>query len=257
MKRFEIERHRRGSPTGSSTSTSTTSRDRDDRCTDTIDLSDHDAFVDARPARVVRTLRREDPCPLERRARRAAASGRSPATHDIREVHRNGEISRRRSAAPRSRTSTPEQHRGAQVDDRHGPAAPRRAARLIAHRFTPRAVQRIGGRGPHGHRRRPRHRAASWRSSTSSREIAAEIPMQVFAEILGVPQDERRYIIELGDRLLGNQDPEYTCAATTRTGSCRSRARRAGDVRVRPQAGRRRGASTRATTSSPSSRSSR
>ena len=33
--------------------------------------------------------------------------------------------------------------------------------------------------------------------------------MQVFAEILGVPQDERREIIELGDRLLGNQDPEY------------------------------------------------
>ena len=33
--------------------------------------------------------------------------------------------------------------------------------------------------------------------------------MQVFAEILGVPQDDRRHIIELGDRLLGNQDPEY------------------------------------------------
>ena len=33
--------------------------------------------------------------------------------------------------------------------------------------------------------------------------------MQVFAEILGVPQEDRRYIIELGDRLLGNQDPEY------------------------------------------------
>jgi cytochrome P450 len=40
-------------------------------------------------------------------------------------------------------------------------------------------------------------------------EIASEIPMQVFAEILGVPQDERRVIIEIGDRLLGNADPEY------------------------------------------------
>jgi cytochrome P450 len=26
---------------------------------------------------------------------------------------------------------------------------------------------------------------------------------------MGIPQDERRHIIELGDRLLGNQDPEY------------------------------------------------
>jgi cytochrome P450 len=40
-------------------------------------------------------------------------------------------------------------------------------------------------------------------------EIASEVPMSVFAEILGVPHDERRVIIELGDRLLGNADPEY------------------------------------------------
>jgi cytochrome P450 len=31
----------------------------------------------------------------------------------------------------------------------------------------------------------------------------------VFAEILGIPHDERRVIIDIGDRLLGNQDPEY------------------------------------------------
>ncbi|MGH2926861.1 MAG: cytochrome P450, partial [Solirubrobacteraceae bacterium] len=41
------------------------------------------------------------------------------------------------------------------------------------------------------------------------REISSEIPMQVFAEILGVPQEQRREIIEIGDRLLGNADPEY------------------------------------------------
>src|SRR5829696_224494 len=33
--------------------------------------------------------------------------------------------------------------------------------------------------------------------------------MQVFAEILGVSQEERRHIVEMGDRILGNQDPEY------------------------------------------------
>jgi cytochrome P450 len=41
------------------------------------------------------------------------------------------------------------------------------------------------------------------------REVSSEIPMQVFAEILGVPQSRRREIIEIGDRLLGNADPEY------------------------------------------------
>jgi cytochrome P450 len=39
------------------------------------------------------------------------------------------------------------------------------------------------------------------------REVASEIPMQVFAEDPRIPQDERRVIIEIGDRLLGNQDP--------------------------------------------------
>lgn len=33
--------------------------------------------------------------------------------------------------------------------------------------------------------------------------------MQVFAEILGVPQEDRRYIVDMGDRILGNQDPEF------------------------------------------------
>ncbi|MCA3747717.1 MAG: cytochrome P450, partial [Rubrobacter sp.] len=41
------------------------------------------------------------------------------------------------------------------------------------------------------------------------REISSEIPMRIFADILGVPQEERRYIIEIGDHLLGNQDPEF------------------------------------------------
>jgi cytochrome P450 len=40
-------------------------------------------------------------------------------------------------------------------------------------------------------------------------EISSEIPMQVFAEILGVAQEDRRLIVEMGDRILGNQDPEY------------------------------------------------
>jgi cytochrome P450/nitrite reductase/ring-hydroxylating ferredoxin subunit len=38
--------------------------------------------------------------------------------------------------------------------------------------------------------------------------VAAEIPMWVFSEIMGLPVEDRRLIIELGDNLLGNTDPE-------------------------------------------------
>ena len=33
--------------------------------------------------------------------------------------------------------------------------------------------------------------------------------MRVFADIMGIPQEERREIIRLGNRLVGRQDPEY------------------------------------------------
>ena len=33
--------------------------------------------------------------------------------------------------------------------------------------------------------------------------------MRVFAEMLGAPQEDQRYLVELGDRLLGQDDPEY------------------------------------------------
>jgi cytochrome P450/nitrite reductase/ring-hydroxylating ferredoxin subunit len=39
-------------------------------------------------------------------------------------------------------------------------------------------------------------------------DVASEIPMWVFSEIMGLPVEDRRLLIELGDRLLGNTDPE-------------------------------------------------
>jgi cytochrome P450/nitrite reductase/ring-hydroxylating ferredoxin subunit len=39
-------------------------------------------------------------------------------------------------------------------------------------------------------------------------DVASEIPMWVFSEIMGLPVEDRRLIIELGDKILGNTDPE-------------------------------------------------
>jgi cytochrome P450/nitrite reductase/ring-hydroxylating ferredoxin subunit len=39
-------------------------------------------------------------------------------------------------------------------------------------------------------------------------DVAAEIPMWVFSEIMGLPVEDRRLLIDLGDKLLGNSDPE-------------------------------------------------
>jgi cytochrome P450 len=39
-------------------------------------------------------------------------------------------------------------------------------------------------------------------------DVSAELPMWVFSEIMGLPVDDRRLLIDLGDKLLGNTDPE-------------------------------------------------
>ncbi len=40
-------------------------------------------------------------------------------------------------------------------------------------------------------------------------DVAVELPMRVFAEMLGAPQEDRRLIVDIGNRILGATDPEY------------------------------------------------
>src|SRR5271163_4262300 len=40
-------------------------------------------------------------------------------------------------------------------------------------------------------------------------QISAELPLQVIAELLGVPSDDRHRMFEWSNRMVGNEDPEY------------------------------------------------
>jgi cholest-4-en-3-one 26-monooxygenase len=40
-------------------------------------------------------------------------------------------------------------------------------------------------------------------------QISAELPLQVIAELLGVPQDDRHKMFDWSNRMVGNADPEY------------------------------------------------
>jgi len=40
-------------------------------------------------------------------------------------------------------------------------------------------------------------------------DIAAELPLQAIAEIMGVPQEDRRKLFEWSNRMIGGADPEY------------------------------------------------
>jgi cholest-4-en-3-one 26-monooxygenase len=44
-------------------------------------------------------------------------------------------------------------------------------------------------------------------------DISAELPLQVIAELLGVPKDDRHRMFEWSNRMVGNEDPEYQLEA--------------------------------------------
>src|SRR5580704_6533426 len=44
-------------------------------------------------------------------------------------------------------------------------------------------------------------------------EISAELPLQVIAELLGVPHDERHNMFDWSNRMVGSEDPEYGITA--------------------------------------------
>jgi cytochrome P450 len=182
-------------------STSTTSS------LDHIDLSDHDAFVERVPHEWFAQLRHEAPVFFNPEP---DGPGFYAVTRyaDIREVHRHVDVYSSELGGTSLEDLEPDQVEARKSMLDMDPPRHDELRGLIARRFTPRAVL-VWEEAVRTVTDRVLDTALEKQEFDFVAEIASEIPMQVFAEILGVPQSERRYIIELGDRLLGNQDPEY------------------------------------------------
>jgi cytochrome P450 len=175
--------------------------------TEFIDLSDHDAFVEAVPHEAFAALREHDPVHWNPEP---DGPGFWAVTRygDIRAVHRDVGTYSSEIGGTSLEELEPEyiEARKSMLD--MDPPRHDELRGLIARRFTPRAVG-VWEEQVRTVTREVLDRALPMGEFDFVAEIASEIPMQVFAEILGVPQDERRVIIEIGDRLLGNADPEY------------------------------------------------
>jgi cytochrome P450 len=174
---------------------------------DAIDLSDHDAFLDRVPHEWFKTLRREDPVHFNAEP---DGPGFWAVTRyaDIREVHRHVELYSSEIGGTSLEDLDPDaiEARKSMID--MDPPRHDELRGLIARRFTPRAVK-VWEDAVRTVTDRVLDTALPTGEFDFVAEVSSEIPMQVFAEILGVPQEDRRHIIELGDKLLGNQDPEY------------------------------------------------
>jgi cytochrome P450 len=180
---------------------------------DAIDLSDHDAFVDHVPHEWFAELRRNDP--VHWNAERDGGRGFWAVTRydDIRTVHRDVETYSSELGGTSLEDLDDDQIRVRKSMLDMDPPRHDELRGLIARRFTPRAVH-VWEDQVRTVVNRVLDTALPKGEMDFVHEISSEIPMQIFAEILGVPQEERREIIEIGDRLLGNQDPEFAVTET-------------------------------------------
>jgi cytochrome P450 len=173
-----------------------------------IDLSDHDAFLEAVPHAAFAHLRAEDPVHWNPEPDDGPGFWAVTRYEDIRTVHRDVATYSSEIGGTSLEDLDPEQIKARKSMIDMDPPRHDELRGLIARRFTPRAVG-VWEDQVRSVTREVLDLALPRSEFDFVREVSSEIPMRVFAEILGIPHDERRVIIELGDRLLGNQDPEY------------------------------------------------
>jgi cytochrome P450 len=171
-----------------------------------VDLGHH-SFVDRVPHEMFALLRREDPVHWQ-----DEPGGRGywsvTRADDIQAVHRDWETFSSETGGTSLEDLEPEwiEARKSMID--MDPPRHNQLRAIVAKGFTPRAVK--------AYEDYIRtlfssllDRAFELEEFDFVHEVSAELPMRVFAEMLGAPQEDRRHIVELGDKILGVSDPEY------------------------------------------------
>ncbi len=83
---------------------------------------------------------------------------------------------------------------------------------LVNKGFTPRTVERLHDR-IRGIAADIVDQAAARGSCDFVVDVAAELPLQVIAEMMGVPREDRHKVFEWSNRMIGSEDPEYSVTA--------------------------------------------
>jgi len=115
------------------------------------------------------------------------------------------------------------------------PPAHSRLRRLLGRSFTRRAVLRLQ------YRIRDHARAICDRAFAGPRgecdfakDVAADLPLLTLAEVLGVPQQDRRLLFDWSNRVIGYQDPDYASSAEFDATEGTPMARQALQLRPKP-----------------------
>ena len=85
--------------------------------------------------------------------------------------------------------------------------------RIVSKGFTPRAISRLEDT-LRERAARIVHEAKAKGAGDFVEDVACELPLQAIAELIGIPQDDRRKIFDWSNQLTGYDDPEYDVEPT-------------------------------------------
>ncbi|MGW4532228.1 cytochrome P450 [Nocardia sp. NPDC004340] len=80
--------------------------------------------------------------------------------------------------------------------------------RIISKGFTPRAVESLRN-ALRERAERIVHEAKKNGSGNFVEQVACELPLQAIAELIGIPQEDRRKIFDWSNQMIGYEDPEF------------------------------------------------
>ncbi len=117
------------------------------------------------------------------------------------------------------------------------PPAHSRLRRLLGRSFTPRAVAALDDR-IRGHTRAICDRVlrGAHGECDFAKDLAADLPLYILADVLGMPEHDRGLLFDWSNRVIGYQDPDYASSAEFDAASGSPMAREA--VALRPSPGK-------------------
>ncbi|MEM9318952.1 MAG: cytochrome P450 [Pseudomonadota bacterium] len=171
------------------------------------DLSGHDSFAKGAPYNTFARLRREDPCHW---SEFDGGEGYWSITRhaDIVELIRDTETFSSAQGI-RMEDQTYEEYLARRTFQETDGDEHRKVRMKVARAFSPREVVQFEDRirdlcGP------ILDRALEMGRFDATREIARELPMRMLGQILGVPDEDLPWLVDKGDALMANSDPDFT-----------------------------------------------
>ena len=173
-----------------------------------VDLYNPDSFVEAIPREMFEVLRREAPVFWHEEPE---GPGFWVVTRydDVKNISKNPGLFSSRLGGTNIDTPPPEQLEGIRaIMLNMDPPQHRQFRNLVNKAFTPRTVRNLV----------PRVEALATRILDAVApkgecefvdEVAAQLPMEVICEMMGIPQEDRREIYDLSNRLIGFDDPDF------------------------------------------------